>query len=62
MSSAKSQAAYTLTDAGPLVAIIDKRLPEHAQIVAALSKLPRRLMLATWPCLTEVMYLLRRDG
>ena len=62
MSRSKTRIAYTLVDAGPLVAIIDKSLPEHAQIMTALSQLPRRPLLTTWPCLTEAMYLLHRDG
>jgi predicted nucleic acid-binding protein len=46
-----------LTDAGPLVAIIDAREPAHDRCVSALEtlKLP---MVSTWPVFTEAMYLL----
>jgi predicted nucleic acid-binding protein len=47
----------TLTDAGPLVALIDRGEPDHARCVAALSGLSAPLV-TTWPALTEAMYLL----
>lgn len=46
-----------LTDAGPLVAIIDRGEPDHERC----TKLLRGLvgpMLTTWPAYTEAMYLL----
>jgi uncharacterized protein len=52
----------TLTDAGPLVALIDADEADHARCVDALTqvKLP---LLTTWPAFTEAMYLLgRADG
>jgi predicted nucleic acid-binding protein len=50
-----------LTDAGPLVALIDQRQPQHERCSAILNviNLP---MLTTWPAFTEAMYLLRRIG
>jgi predicted nucleic acid-binding protein len=50
----------TLTDAGPLIALIDRGDEAHAACVGALSSLTRPL-LTTWPCLTEAMYLLGRS-
>ena len=52
----------TLTDTGPLVALIDKGDSNHARCVSALSALPSGGMITTWPCLTESAYLLRREG
>jgi len=46
-----------LTDAGPLVAILDQRDPDHAKCVEALESLTGP-MLTTWPAFTEAMYLL----
>ncbi|HEX8917113.1 MAG TPA: PIN domain-containing protein [Chloroflexota bacterium] len=50
-----------LTDAGPLVAIIDRDDPDHDACVSALSSL-RGPMVTTWPAFTEAMYLLGRGG
>ena len=50
-----------LTDAGPLVAILDRTERRHGQCRAALSSL-RGPMLTTWPAFTEAMYLLGRGG
>lgn len=46
-----------LTDAGPLVALVDRGEPDHEQCVDTLAKL-RGSMLTTWPAFTEAMYLL----
>lgn len=46
-----------LTDAGPLVALVDRGEPDHAKCVDTLAKLPGT-MLTTWPAFTEAMYLL----
>lgn len=51
----------TLTDAGPLIAIIDADEPDHASCVEALDHLTIPLM-TTWPAFTEAMYLLARAG
>jgi hypothetical protein len=46
----------TLTDAGPLIAILNRADTHHAACVGAVKtiQLP---MVTTWPVLTEVMYL-----
>jgi hypothetical protein len=51
----------TLTDAGPLIAIIDADEPDHHRCVQALdgATLP---LVTTWPAFTEAMYLLARAG
>lgn len=50
-----------LTDAGPLVAILDRDEQDHAACVAALSSL-QGPMLTTWPAFTGAIYLLGRGG
>ena len=49
----------TLTDAGPLIAIIDADEADHASCVDALNRLTIPLV-TTWPAFTEAMYLLAR--
>jgi uncharacterized protein len=49
-----------LVDAGPLVAILDRRDPDHEACVAALEKL-RDPLITVWPALTEAMCLLRES-
>lgn len=49
----------TLTDAGPLIAIIDADEPDHASCLDALDRLTIPLV-TTWPAFTEAMYLLGR--
>jgi predicted nucleic acid-binding protein len=51
----------TLTDAGPLIAIIDADEPDHRACVDALDLLTLPLV-TTWPAFTEAMYLLARAG
>ena len=51
-----------LTDTGPLVALINVADQHHARCAAALSALPAEPLLTTWPCFTEAMHLLWRDG
>lgn len=46
-----------LTDAGPLVAIIDRGEADHTRCRATLEELASP-MLTTWPAFTEAMYLL----
>ena len=52
----------TLTDTGPLVALINRNDPNHARCVAATQTLPAEPLLTTWPCFTEAMYLLFKAG
>jgi len=51
-------ANMTLTDTGPLVALFDTDDKLHIQARQALSALPKKPLLTTWPRLTETMYLL----
>lgn len=50
-----------LTDAGPLVALIDGDDPSHTKCASALVRLTKSL-LTTWPCFTEAFYLLGSAG
>ncbi len=50
-----------LADTGPLVALIDRRDPDHVRCVTAASTLVEPL-LTTWPVFTEAMHLLGREG
>ncbi len=49
----------TLTDAGPLIALIDADEPDHDRCRETLDQL-RLPLLTTWPAFTEAMYLLGR--
>jgi predicted nucleic acid-binding protein len=49
----------TLTDAGPLIALIDAGEPDHERCRVALDRL-QLPMRTTWPAFTEAIYLLRR--
>lgn len=51
----------TLTDAGPLIAIIDSDEPDHQICLEALNQITLPLV-TTWPAFTEAMYLLARAG
>jgi uncharacterized protein len=51
----------TLTDAGPLIALIDADEPDHNRCRATLETISLP-MLTTWPAFTEAMYLLSRAG
>ncbi len=50
-----------LTDAGPLVALIDRGEPDHERCVRALETFTTP-MVTTWPAFTEAMYLLGDAG
>ncbi len=51
-----------LCDTGPLVALLNSRDPSHGRCVIAARLLPSGPLVTTWPCFTEAMYLLGRDG
>lgn len=51
----------TLTDAGPLIALIDAGEPDHDRCRTALENLQLPL-LTTWPAFTEAIYLLGRGA
>lgn len=52
----------TLTDTGPLVALLDADDASHAACMAAAGRLPPGPLLTTWVCFTEAMYLLSSVG
>jgi len=52
----------TLTDTGPLVALINSNDPNHAACLAASRCLPAGPLVTTGPCLTEAMYLVQQAG
>jgi uncharacterized protein len=51
----------TLTDAGPLIAVIDADEADHQRCVEVLQQVSLPLV-TTWPAFTEAMYLLSRAG
>jgi len=51
----------TLTDAGPLIAIIDADEPDHVVCLESLDQIAIPLV-TTWPAFTKAMYLLGRAG
>lgn len=53
---------YTLTDTGPLVALINANDPNYARCLARTYQFGPRPMLTTWPCFTEAMYLVGKAG
>src|SRR5205823_13257184 len=61
-SKAASGVLVTACRTRPLVAPVDHDDPHHVRCVATLQTLPSQPLLTTWPCLTEVMYLLWRAG
>jgi len=52
----------TLTDTGPLVALLDADDSSHAACMAVAGRLPSGPLLTTWVCFTEAMYLLSAVG
>ncbi|MGI4791794.1 MAG: type II toxin-antitoxin system VapC family toxin [Janthinobacterium lividum] len=52
----------TLTDAGPMVALINRNDPNHSRCIDISTRLPKDPMLSTWPCYTEAMYLCYKAG
>lgn len=52
----------TLTDTGPLVALINRNDPHHLECIEAAKRLPTGPLTTTWPCFTEAMYLLYKAG
>ncbi len=51
-----------LIDAGPLVALADSRDKDHRRCTETTELLTDTQLITTWPCLTEAMYLLGREG
>jgi predicted nucleic acid-binding protein len=52
----------TLCDAGPLVALVDREDEHHARCAATLRQLPGPMLITTWACFAEAMYLLGSRG
>ncbi len=52
--------SVTLTDTGPLVALINRNDPNHGRCVTAARGLAPGPLVTSWPCFTEAMYLLYR--
>ena len=52
----------TLTDTGPLIALINRNDPNHTSRVEATKHLPSSPLITSWPCFTEAMHLVFRAG
>lgn len=52
----------TLTDTGPLVALLNSKDPNHGTCAGATKALPSEPLVSTWLCFTEAVYLLHRAG
>lgn len=52
----------TLTDTGPLIALVNKNDPKHRKRLDATKCLPAGPFVTTWPCFTEAMYLVFLAG
>jgi predicted nucleic acid-binding protein len=52
----------TVSDTGPLVALLNRNDPNHTACAGAAKALPSGPLVTTWPCFTEAMYLLHRAG
>lgn len=52
----------TLTDTGPLVALVNKNDPNHRRCLTATRRFPAGPLVTTWPCFTEAMYLVFQAG
>lgn len=52
----------TLTDTGPLIALVNKNDPNHRRCLDAAKRLPAGSLMTTWPCFTEAMYLVFQAG
>jgi len=51
-----------LADAGPLVAVLDRRDPHHRRCMEVAPAFSVGPLLTTWPCFAEAMYLLHSRG
>ena len=51
-----------LTDAGPLIALLDEDDDHHNTCLTIAQRLPPGPLITTWPCFTEAMYLLGQTG
>jgi uncharacterized protein len=51
-----------LTDAGPLLALVDRRDPYHDRCHAVAKAFPHVELLTTLPCFTEAMYMVGEAG
>ena len=51
-----------LTDAGPLIAVIDRADSLHLRAVSFLRSLRESPFVTTWPCLSEAMHILAGVG
>jgi len=51
-----------LTDAGPLIALLDRDDFNHTKCFEAAEQIAAEPLLTTWPCFAEAMYLLGEIG
>jgi predicted nucleic acid-binding protein len=51
-----------LTDAGPLIALINRNDTHHGVCTSVTRQMPATQLLTTWPCFTEAMHILGNSG
>ncbi len=51
-----------LIDSGVLIALLDRKDPNHQRCVTAAKQLPNTPLITTWCCLTETMYFMGKIG
>jgi uncharacterized protein len=51
-----------LIDTGVLIALLDRRDPNHLRCVQVAKELPNTPLITTWCCLTEAMYFMGKIG
>jgi uncharacterized protein len=51
-----------LVDTGVLIALLDRRDPNHQRCVTTAQQLPNAPLITTWCCLTEAMYFMGKIG
>lgn len=62
LAHSRKQATELLLDIGPLLALVDRADAAHAAVMAFVKRRPKVVLVTTWPCITEAMYLAHQAG